>query len=121
MSKQAKNSDSRIVESFDTLNPLVDGLYRDLAVLAGRKQDAPLSKVKISMINKVLRDAKALLEKEPTCSYLDLLDEEAIPNNADALLILGQYKSAMARFKAKYSSLDYMGTTQWEFKGRQSP
>jgi hypothetical protein len=102
-----------------TLRPLIDGLYRDLTVLAGRKQEAPLSKAKITMMNKLLNDAKMLLADEPTCNYLELLDEQAIPNNADALLILGQYKTALERFQAKYSSREIGGIREWNFKGQQ--
>lgn len=119
MKKREHNSRPEAVERFETLRPLIVGLYHDLTVLAGRKQEAPLSKAKIMMINKLLNDTKSLLAAEPTSNYLELLDEQAIPNNADALLILGQYKTALARFETKYSSRGLAGIREWDFAARQ--
>jgi hypothetical protein len=45
---------------------------------------------------------RLLLSKHPSAVYLDLLDEDAVPQNADALLIIGQYLSAMDQYQAKY-------------------
>ena len=58
------------------------------------------------MINRLLTDAKGLLSAEPSAPYLELLDEEMLPQNADALLILGQFKAALNQFEEKYSYYD---------------
>jgi hypothetical protein len=43
---------------------------------------------------------------EPTRSYLDLLDEDALPQNGDVALVLSQVVAAMKAFHSKYYAWD---------------
>ena len=42
------------------------------------------------------------MEGEATHAYLDLLDEDDLPQNSDVVLILGQAVAAMEAFKDRY-------------------
>lgn len=53
-------------------------------------------------MNRILTQLKDFLKSEPTVSFLDLLDEETLPTNSDAILIIGQFKASMDNFRKKY-------------------
>jgi hypothetical protein len=86
------------------LDSHLDALYEDVQELAKRKQDAILTKTRIAMINRLLSQMLELMEGEPNVPFLDTLDEATLPQNADGLIVLGQYKSAMAQFRGKYAN-----------------
>jgi hypothetical protein len=94
------------VDRFSLLRPLLVALHRDIQELAKKKQDGVLTKSRIAMINRLLKDIKELLSKQPSSPYLDLLDEDSIPQNADGLIIVGQYLSAMNQYFSKYTKTE---------------
>jgi len=100
------------VDKYRMLYGLLSSLYGDVQDLARKKQDGHLSKIRIGMVNRLLIEIKSLIANEPTVTFLDTLDEDAIPQNADALIILGQYMAALRQFKLKYSTNTY-GPTSW--------
>ena len=61
-----------------------------------------LNKRKVEIVNRLLHDIHEILERESTSAYLDLLDEDDLPQNSDVVLILGQTVAAMVTFKDKY-------------------
>jgi hypothetical protein len=100
------------VDKYKMLFGLLSSLYSDVQDLARKKQDGHLSKIRIGMVNRLLIEIKSLIANEPTVAFLDTLDEDTIPQNADALIILGQHMAALRQFKMKYSTNTY-GTTHW--------
>ncbi len=91
-----------IAAKHDTLMPLLRDMARNFADFARKKPDATLSKQKVEIVNRLLRDILVILQGEPTASYLDLLDNEVLPQNSDVVLVLGQFVVAMERFAARY-------------------
>jgi hypothetical protein len=81
---------------FDALTPLVTQVPRDFHGLTRKKQDGPVSATRISMINRLFERTKSTLKLKPSWSLLDLIDPDMIPQNADAMLILGQYVDALS-------------------------
>ena len=63
------------------------------------KQEGIISSKKIKILNRILTDIREVLSGEETVAYLDLLDEEKLPQNSDAVLVLGQYLAALDRFR----------------------
>lgn len=51
------------------------------------------------MINRVLEQLKEILRNQPTIEFLYLLDEDGLPTNSDAVLILGQFRASMDQFR----------------------
>jgi hypothetical protein len=90
------------VEEFEMLYPLLDGLLSEVKALSQKKQDGALNPYKVKMINKVLSKVRNLLVNDPSSEFLELLDEDTIPTNSDALFMIVQFKSAMQQFKTKY-------------------
>ena len=86
----------------DALAPLLGAMYIEFKGLATKKQDGVISKAKIAIVNRLLKDILTILEGEPNRPYLDLLNEEDLPQNSDVALVLSQYRAAMDQFKEKY-------------------
>ncbi|MBE7213797.1 hypothetical protein MK852_02750 [Shewanella benthica] len=61
-----------------------------------------MSKGKVKIINRVLEGIKDILEVEPEGKFLDLLDDDELPQTSDAVLVMVQYETALIAFKKKY-------------------
>jgi hypothetical protein len=109
-------------EKFDMIFPLLDSILGEMEEFAKKKQDGPLNELKVKMINKLLVQVKELLTNDPVREFLDLLDDETVPTNSDAVLIITQYKAAMTQFRNKYSvslfdeDKDQLFTNRWKTK-----
>ena len=110
MNKQ-KNSKKKLptpdkVEKFEMLYPLVLSDLSEIRELSKKKQDEPLNKFKVRTINKKLEQVKNILIDEPVLEFLELLDEETLPSNSDAVLMISQFVKALEQFKSKYYTKD---------------
>lgn len=95
-----------MVERFEMLEPMLDSHLNEVREFSKKKQDAVLSNLKVKLINRVLTEIKELFKNESTSEFLDLLDDDTLPQNGDAVLILGQYKAAMEQYRSKYYGFD---------------
>ncbi len=90
------------VECYNTTSPLLNAMRYELRELAKKKPEATLNKNKVKIINRLLVDMQGILQDEVDSKYLDLLDEESLPQYSDVVLILSQFSAAMERFKQRY-------------------
>ena len=90
------------VTAFEASSGVFAGLMREMRELSKKKPDATLSKPKVAILNRILTDVLAALEDEPEARYLDLLDDDELPQNSDAVLVMVQYETALAAFKKRY-------------------
>lgn len=98
------------IEQFKMLAELLQSIYNEMKEFSKKKPDEPLNKFKVKSVNRVLTKVKEILKNEPTVDFLDILDEDTLPTNSDAILIIGQFQASMTRFEKKYhykDSLDY--------------
>ena len=94
-------------EKYELLYPLLKSILFEVKELSKKKQDEPLNKLKVGMVNKILSQIKTdVLNDDPSREFLDLLDDETLPTNSDAVLIIAQYDAAMAQFHAKHHGWD---------------
>jgi hypothetical protein len=104
-------------DTCDMILPLATKMRADVQELTKKKQDGVLNKTQLILINRLLQTVKELLSGEPSHPFLDLLDEDAIPQNADALLVVGQHMAALEAFREKYRDIDkYDFTSSWRLK-----
>ncbi|TYA84064.1 hypothetical protein [Seonamhaeicola marinus] len=89
-------------EQFDMLSPILDSVYEEIKELSKKKQDGALNALKVKMTNRILSKVKTILKDDPTVEFLDLLDEESLPTNSDAVLIIAQFKAAMEQYHNKH-------------------
>ncbi|SEE58252.1 hypothetical protein SAMN04487765_3238 [Tenacibaculum sp. MAR_2010_89] len=92
------------VLKFEMLNELTDSIYTEMKEFSKKKPDDALNKFKVKNVNRVLTQLKSFLKDEPTVDFLDLLDDESLPTNSDAILIIGQFKASMDNFRNKYKT-----------------
>ncbi|SUB94663.1 Uncharacterised protein [uncultured Prevotella sp.] len=97
------------VELYEVVRPLLHSAYSEVKVMSGKKQSEQLNLNKVKIINKLLDKVLILLKDEPTIEFLQKLDEDDLPTNSDAVLILSQSLSAMDQFHSKYFHSD-----EWE-------
>ena len=104
-------------DEFDAITPLLKQMHKDFQDLSKKKPDGGVSTVRIGMINRLLSRAKEALRREPSFGLLDLLDQELVPQNADALIVLGQYVAALVAATDKYKWTDIGGDRVWRIQG----
>lgn len=111
MNKGMKKTESNLpskadVKQFLMLRELATGLYNEMKDFAKKSPNETLNTFKIKSLNRVLEPIKELLKNQPTASFLDILDETALPSNSDVVIILSQYLTAMKKFEDKYFRKD---------------
>jgi hypothetical protein len=90
----------------ETTMPLLESMYAEFKDFSKKKPDAAVSKSKISIANRLLERVRTVLSDEESIGFLDLLDEDIVPQVSDVTLILSQYVAAMKEFKRKYYGWD---------------
>ena len=102
---------------YETLNPLVTAMFTEFKELSKKKPEGVLNKRKVELVNRLLKDVLLVLEEEPSKPYLDLLDEDDLPQNSDVLLMLSQFEAALKAFKNRYYVFDKF-THSWRWRTR---
>lgn len=82
--------------------PLLTAMYEEFKDLAKKKPEAVASKSKLLIANRLLERLREILANEESIEFLDMLNEDDIPQVSDVTLILSQYSAAMTAFKSKY-------------------
>lgn len=86
----------------DVMTPLLDAMFEEFKDLAKKKADAAVSKSKLVIANRLLNRVREVLADEESIEFLDLLNEDDVPQASDVTLVLSQYVAAMQAFKGKY-------------------
>ena len=96
-------------DTHETMMPLLQAMYAEIKELSKKKPDSAVSKNKIKIVNRLLEKIRFVLSDEDSIGFLDLLDEDDIPQSSDVTLILSQYVAAMKAFHNKYFGWDGTG------------
>lgn len=94
------------VGMYEVAMPLLSAMYQEFSVLSKKKPDGPVSKGKIGVVNRLLDRCRSVLKSELSLQFLDLLDEDEVPQNSDVTLMLSQYVAAMEQFKQAHYGWD---------------
>ena len=111
-SKEKNGATSDQVKLFSTVSPLLLAAYNEVKEFSKKKQDEPLNLKKVKIINRLLEKAKVVLDNESTVGFLDMLDEDDLPSNSDAVLTMSQFISAMNKFRS-----DHYHLNEWDLDG----
>lgn len=107
MNKDDKNLPTKSdVELFSLLYPMLLADLGEMRELSKKKQDGIVNKLKVKVINKKLEKIKSFLESRPTHEFLELLDDESLPTNSDAVFTMIQFKSALEHFRNSYLTME---------------
>jgi len=121
MSKQNLLPTNAQIEEFKMLTELLKSIYDEMKEFSKKKPDEPLNAFKVKNVNRVLTKVKDILKNEPTSDFLDILDNDTLPTNSDAILIIGQFKASMDRFENKYHRYNELeGEHFWNTKENSS-
>jgi len=98
---------------YETTMPLLESMYLEFKGLSKKKPDSAVSKSKIKITNRLLEKIRQVLQDSDSIDFLDLLDEDDVPQVSDVTLILSQYEASMKAFYKKHYGWD--GTTHHWF------
>lgn len=93
-------------ELHEVTMPLLKAMNLEFKELSKKKPEAVLSKSKVKIINRLLDSCRKVLDSEQSLNYLDLMDEDDVPQNSDVVLMLSQYVAAMQQFESTYYGWD---------------
>jgi len=97
------------VNTYESTAPLLESLYKEIQILSKKKPDGTLNQHKVKLINRLLSDIKTMISDEAESKYLDLVNDEDLPQYSDVVIILSQYSAAMDKFMHRYYRSDYIG------------
>ena len=89
-------------ELYEVTMPMLQAMYSEFKEFSKKKPEDAVSKAKIKVVNRLLAKCREVLESEISIDYLDLFDEDDVPQNSDVVLMLSQYVAAMEQFRSKY-------------------
>ncbi|WP_433530628.1 hypothetical protein ACQPYA_00270 [Micromonospora sp. CA-263727] len=95
--------------TYDRLVPMLEAAHREMTELSKKKQDGIVNTLKIKMLNRLLGELIKIIENDPSHAFVDMLDEETLPQNSDAVLILSQWQAALKQYKDRHYGLDSAG------------
>ena len=102
MSEHEHVTTEAVVAAYQACFGVFSGVLSEMRELSKKKPDSTLNKRKVVIVNRVLRDLQEFLKEEPEGRYLDLLDDEDLPQNSDAVLVMVQYEKALVAFRNRY-------------------
>jgi hypothetical protein len=101
-------------ETLELVSPILTAVVSEMRELSKKKQDGILSPLKVRSINRLLGDVQTALADDPSTRYLDLLEEDELPQNSDAVLVLTQWEAAVAQYRDKHQGFDDVHHWVWK-------
>ena len=89
-------------DAWEVATPLLKAMFSEFKELSKKKPEDAVSKGKIAVANRLLKQCRVVLKDESSINFLDLLDEDDLPQHSDVVLMLSQYVAAMEQFSARY-------------------
>lgn len=90
----------------DVMTALLAAMYEEFKELSKKKSESAVSKSKLLIANRLLEKIREVLADEESIQFLDLLNEDEVPQASDVTLVFSQYVAAMQAFKRKYYGWD---------------
>ena len=87
---------------WEVATPLLKAMFGEFRELSKKKPDGGVSRGKITVVNRLLEQCRVVLNDEQSIEFLDLLDEDDVPQHSDVVLMLSQYVAAMEQFHSRY-------------------
>lgn len=108
------------IDVFEKTQTQLEGLYSEISMLSKKAQNDALNKFKLSFVNQILLKANEILDKKyRPFSGFELFDENDMPTNSDAAMILAQYLSCFKKLRSDNIDQDY-GNWYWIIDGERS-
>jgi hypothetical protein len=101
------------VAIYERLVPMLQAVHREMSELSKKKPDGIVNTLKIRNINRLLIELRTLFENDPSRDFIELLDEETLPQNSDVVLLLSQWQAALVQYKVRYYRSEGSEEPQW--------
>lgn len=89
------------VDNFEKLQAQLEGLHNEISALSKKSQNDALNKFKLKFVNKIISDSNDLLgDVYKPFSDFDKFDDDDMPSNSDAAMMLTQYLSCFEKLRA---------------------
>ncbi len=89
------------VDTFEKLQAQLQGLHIEISALSKKSQNDALNKFKLKFVNQILDESNQLLGKKyKPFSDFDLFDENDMPTNSDAAMMLTQYLNCFEKLRS---------------------
>ena len=89
--------------TFDLYAPFFEALYYECRTQARKRPDSPVTRYKAENLNQVLAPLKEMMQGEDYAELLGLIKagdgEDGGMNHNDAMILLTQYKAALAKYR----------------------
>src|SRR5690554_1354267 len=96
------------VDNFEKLQAQLEGLHNEISALSKKSQNDALNKFKLKFVNKILTDSNELLgENYKPFADFDFFDDNDMPTNSDAAMMLTQYLSCFEKLRADNVKQDF--------------
>lgn len=102
MSRTDRTTTAAKASTWLVVHPLFEAMYSEFRELSKKKADGVLNKNKIRVVNRLLEKCREVLCDEASAEFLDVLDEDDLPQNSDVALCLSQYGAALKQFRTTY-------------------
>lgn len=106
MSSSSPSPTDEQATTYDQLAPMLEAAHHEMTELSKKKQDGVVNALKITMLNRLLGELSKVIEKDPSHAFVDMLDEETLPQNSDVVLILSQWRAALKQYKDRHYGSD---------------
>jgi hypothetical protein len=105
------------VSEFEKTNAQLGGLFEEISTLSRKSPDSPVNKFKLKLINHCLAASNSILSGQyrPFADF-DHFEEDDLPTNSDAVLVLSQYLNCLEKFRADNIELDYGSRWHWKIQ-----
>lgn len=101
------------VVTYERLVPMLRAAHREMSELSKKKQDGIVNTLKIRNINRLLVKLESLLKNDPSKDFVELLDEESLPQNSDVVLLLSLWQAALTQYRNRYYGYDDRHMLRW--------
>jgi hypothetical protein len=105
-------------DSYDNLAPVFRSVYEEIQELCKKKPEATLNKTKVALINRIFVDVKDFLNGMPVTKYLELLEDDNLPQYSDVVLVLAQYAAGLNQFRSRHYGY-FLHEDQWVIKSKE--
>lgn len=104
-------------DAYDATNAIFLAVQSEIKEMSRKKPDVVMNKFKVAQVNRILTDLHQFLNDEPEGKYLDLLDDDMLPQIGDAVVIMAQFDAALKQFWKRHRDIgDFAEDNGWLLK-----
>jgi hypothetical protein len=109
------------VDLFEKVHTQLEGLYTEISALSKKSQNDALNKFKLKFLNQVLIQTNELFgEAYKPFSDFEMFDENEMPTNSDAAMMLTQYLGCLEMLRSENVVQGKLGYWYWIIDNKQT-